>query len=906
MSGGIWVLWRSNTNITVRRTHPQFILLTFKEAHTGNHSLAVVYGSPSKDLRQRLWKELGRNKGYFNHPWAAIGDFNSVTCKEEVSNFNTYSDQRSRNFNDWINEEALIDLGYTGQKFTWVRGNNTNTFKGARLDRGLCSVDWLDCFPDSTITHLPAMSSDHTPIVLNTSTPGSKKVNRRFQFQVAWTAHDDFLNTIDRTWKKGGIVKENVVAVKEALIDWNRNTFGNIHKNIRRLEARLEGIQRIRSIKKNNGLIKLEGKIRKNLEEALYLEELMWYQNSREEWIKSGDRNTKFYHAATKVRKATSKIHCLRNDHGDWVDKEDNLASMVQNHFQSMFKDDKSMPKVSNISNGFPFSANIFEYSFCREVTKEEIKKALFDMEPFKAPGPDGFHASFYQSTWELVGDDISKMVKVFIESGELQEGMNDTLLTLIPKISNPETVGHLRPISLCNVGYKIITKVISNRLKDLMNIIIGPEQSSFVPKRQITDNIAIFQETLHSMRKKKGNKGFMLLKIDLEKAYDRLSWSFIQETIQLIGLEERWVNIIMTCITTPRLAVLWNGAQLDWIKPERGIRQGDPMSPYMFVLCIERLSHLIKEEAKRGNWKGIKLSRYGPELTHLLFADDMVLFADATEEQMRAMKSCLDRFEAVSGQRINLQKSQIYFSCNVLPEQINKIVKIAGIGNTTDLGRYLGVPAIHGRVNQSLYAPMLDRLDKKMDGWKNRYLSMAGRSILAQSCLSSIPYFAMQTAYLPMGLCDEIDKKIRKFIWGTGVHLVSWDTVTKAKHDGGLGIRKSRDMNIAFLAKAGWRLIKEKECLWAKVICAKYMGKEGDNHSLILKQGCSNFWRGICKAANVLNNGIRKSVRTGKDSYFWTDSWITEAPLEQQAMQNITDLMKEHKVKEYWIPHVG
>lgn len=345
------------------------------------------------------------------------------------------------------------------------------------------------------------------------------------------------------------------------------------------------------------------------------------------------------------------------------------------------------------------------------------------------------------------------------------------------------------------------------NRMKPILERLVSREQSSFVPGRQITDNIVLYQEVLHSLRTNKTQKNYMMIKIYLEKAYDRLRWDFIEDTLREAGFGDTWVRNIMGCVTSAHLALLWNGQRQEWFYPKRGIRQGDALSPYLFVLCVDRLTHLIKHLAEEGKWKGIKLSRRGPTLTHLFFADDLVLLAEASVDQMQEIRRCLDFFCKVSGQRVSLNKSEIFFSSNVPREDIESILEVAGMPRTLNLGRYLGVPSIHGRVTKSMFGPLLERINTRLEGWRANYLTLAGIIILAKSVLSTIPYFAMQSMLLPDGVCDAIDKRIRSFIWGTTrnqrrCHLVSWETVVKTKDEGGLGIRSMREMNKAFLAK--------------------------------------------------------------------------------------------------------
>ncbi|KAJ0238575.1 Reverse transcriptase domain-containing protein [Hirschfeldia incana] len=203
--------------------------------------------------------------------------------------------------------------------------------------------------------------------------------------------------------------------------------------------------------------------------------------------------------------------------------------------------------------------------------------------------GPDGFQPVFYQDSWEIVGESVTRCGLEFFQTGVLATGMNDAMLVLIPKLLKPERIMQFRPISLCNVLFKTITKAMMLRLKKLMPNLIGPAQASFIPGRLSADNIVVVQEAVHSMRRKQGRRGWMLLKLDLEKAYDRLRWDFLEDTLRAAKLPEMWIQWIMQCVMNLRMSLLWNGEKTEAFRPQRGLRQGDPLSSYLFVLCMER-----------------------------------------------------------------------------------------------------------------------------------------------------------------------------------------------------------------------------------------------------------------------------------------------------------------------------
>ncbi|XP_019168344.1 PREDICTED: uncharacterized protein LOC109164047 [Ipomoea nil] len=246
--------------------------------------LSPIYGSLDPSLRKRLFAELTHHNCDINDPWLMAGDFNAVLSQEETSNTNNFSLSRCAGFRDWIFQEGLLDLGYTGTRFTWMRGTNSDSFKGARLDRVLCNVDWRLRFPDATVQHLPIVQSDHSPLFLNTAPIVPKRIYpRRFRFNAAWITHPDFRKMVQINWDVNKDVFENKSLLAENLDSWNRDTFGNIFHRKKRVLARLEGIQRSLCVYWRSDLLRLQKRLRKELDEILYQEELLWFQRSREE-----------------------------------------------------------------------------------------------------------------------------------------------------------------------------------------------------------------------------------------------------------------------------------------------------------------------------------------------------------------------------------------------------------------------------------------------------------------------------------------------------------------------------------------------------------------------------------------------------------------------------------------------
>lgn len=266
--------------------------------------------------------------------------------------------------------------------------------------------------------------------------------------------------------------------------------------------------------------------------------------------------------------------------------------------------------------------------------------------------------------------------------------------------------------------------KVLANRLKPLMPKLTSSCQSSFVEGRQAADNIIILQEIVHTLQKQKGRRGAIVAKIDLEKAYDKIEWAFLQQVLLTVGFSSHITKLVMYCITSAKLAVLWNENILPKFLPTRGLRQGDPLSPYLFILCMETLAHRIQQATATRGWKPVQVCRGGSVVSHIFFANDLLLMGEATDQQALVMDTILLEFCQESGQRVNRRKSKIWFSPNTDRVAMRRLSNLINMPITQNLGIYLGIPIHHGRIQKLDYEYLIAKVRKKLEGWKCWYLS--------------------------------------------------------------------------------------------------------------------------------------------------------------------------------------
>ena len=535
----------------------------------------------------------------------------------------------------------------------------------------------------------------------------------------------------------------------------------------------------------------------------------------------------------------------------------------------------KEIPKVLSIED------NKF---LNQPISFEEVKQVVFKLNPEKSPGPDGFQAFFYQKCWDILGKDLWEALEASRKGGSLLSEINHSFITLIPKNSKPEKPSDFRPIALCNTIYKIYSKILANRLKIILPKIISEEQTGFVPGRSILDGIITIQETIHSAIKNK--EACMFIKLDIQKAYDMVDWRFLCKTLEAFGFSKQWINLIFKFISTTRISVLVNGTPEGFFEVSRGIRQGDPLSPFLFIIMAEAFGRAITKAYRIKEIKGVTVTKNMPNITHQQYADDTILPGESSLKEASKLRSIIDNYMKASGQRVNKDKSEIFFLFT--EEKVeNQICQIMGYKKSSFPCKYLGIDLETKANSRKIWHSTLEKMENRIDNWKDKWLTKAGKSIKIKSVLSAIPTYPLSCLPLPKQSFHKFETKLKDFLWkdnseSNKLALIKWDKICKPKKLGGLGIKNLRWQNEALGAKLVWRLYSERDQKWAKILYNKYLNAD-DPISIFriknLPKG-SETWNFISNCRHLISNYLTWDVGKGDNAFFWEDSWDGLPPI--------------------------
>ncbi|CAJ2673682.1 unnamed protein product [Trifolium pratense] len=380
----------------------------------------------------------------------------------------------------------------------------------------------------------------------------------------------------------------------------------------------------------------------------------------------------------------------------------------------------------------------------------DEVKAAVWDCDSYKSPGPDGINFGFIKDFWAEMQGDIMRFISEFHRNGRLTKGLNATFIALIPKVDSPQRLNDFRPISLVGSLYKILAKVLANRLRVVMGSVISESQTAFVKGRQILDGILVANEVVDEARKSK--KELLLFKVDFEKAYDSVEWGYLEDVMGRMGFPTLWRKWIKECVSTATASVLVNGSPTDEFPFERGLRQGDPLSPFLFLLAAEGLNVLMEAMVDRNMFTGYSVGNLAQvSVSHLQFADDTLLMGTKSWANVRALRAVLVLFESMSGLRVNFHKSMLV-GVNIPDSWLGEAASAlcCKVGKIPFL--YLGLPIGGDPRRLCFWEPVLDRLKNRLSGWRSRFLSIGGRLVLLKSVLTSLPVYALSFFKAPSG----------------------------------------------------------------------------------------------------------------------------------------------------------
>nr|GEZ07640.1 putative RNA-directed DNA polymerase, eukaryota, reverse transcriptase zinc-binding domain protein [Tanacetum cinerariifolium] len=495
-----------------------------------------------------LWSSIFNLTRNWDGILIALGDFNMVRETGERFGY-TFNERHADIFNAFISNSSLIDVPLGGYKFTWTDKWGS---KMSKLDRFLVSESFYDAFPRTTGVILEKGIPDHRPVLLKEHSDDYDPLP--FCFFHSWLELDGFYKLIDDTWKCDGIVETNG----------------------------LEHVLRLASI-----YAKIDNGIANDLD----------FENRRESIKVLGEKHRR-----------QLAIKGIMNN-GVWIEDPDCVKAVFKDHFSKRFQ--KDYPPHHPFDIDMPKQLSSDQRDFLdRDISREGNKKTVWDYGGDRAPGPDGFTFKFFTTFWDLLEFDVTRFVHAFFLDSSFPKGCNSSFIALIPKVSNATLVTDFRPISLIRCQYKIIGKILANRLGLVISNCISPEQSAFIKGRNILDGPLILNEVMNWYRKRK--EKLMIFKVDFEKVFDSLRWDFLNTIMEKLGFGSRWRVWIKGYFVNARSSILVNGSPTTEFFVSKGLRQGDPLSSFLFILAMEVLHALVCKAINVGTFKGASVGLVG------------------------------------------------------------------------------------------------------------------------------------------------------------------------------------------------------------------------------------------------------------------------------------------------------
>ncbi|XP_019228498.1 PREDICTED: uncharacterized protein LOC109209643 [Nicotiana attenuata] len=609
----------------------------------------------------------------------------------------------------------------------------------SKIDWAFGNFKWMKDYGHVEADCLEPGVSDHSHILVQIWE--RKTIHPKpFKLYMVTMDHKEFRPMVDRIWKQQN----------------EMDPMTSIWQKLHKLKNEAKGLNK-----------EMEKHAMHELEKWSLIEERILRQKSRVTWIDYGDSNSNYFFAQLKIRASKNNITAVYNESGMKATDPTAVEQEFTNFFtQLMGKDTGLKPclNTSYIKAGECLNLQQ-QQELIKEITHEEVDEAVRDMPNDKAPGVDSYPIEFFTKHWMIVRQDIYEVVSFFFQNGKMKPAWNCTAITLIPKVPAPTTVKDYRPIACCTTLYKIIAKILTKRLKKVIEVIIGKSQSAFIEGRSIIGNI-LFSHELFKGYTRKGLSPRCVLKVDLRKAYDSLDWHFLRYMLTELGFPQKFIHWVMECVSTVSYSLMLNGGLQSHSKP--------------------------REESCKGRYK----------------------FSKNNAGSILQVFCCI----WIAGKY--RQKLNVYSG---VPQHIKELLLESTRFNEGSIPfKYLGVPLSAKKLNIHQCLPLVEKITERVNCWSARMLSYSGRLQLIKSVLFGIQTYWAQIFLLPKKIMKMIETICRTFLW-TGSNaisrkaLIAWDKICQPKIAGGLNIINMRVWNKAAIIKQLWALAMKKDALWIK-----------------------------------------------------------------------------------------
>ncbi|XP_027151938.1 uncharacterized protein LOC113751992 [Coffea eugenioides] len=677
-SGDIWVFYNSPFVCSMVGNSSQHLSLSVQSPlMPGSIIMSFVHAKCSVEERRELWSNLVADKPS-SLPWCIGGDFNVIMAPHEKRGGRPFAVAEGVEFMSFLEEAGVFDVGFSGPSFTWCNNRRGRARVSKRLDRLLVNGKCLDFSAAISVVHLARHPSNHAPLKISFASLIDNKP-RPFRFLNVWTTKPDLLEVIRHAWGQEAsgsplrVLCSKLLAARRAIQVWNKQCFGNVIDAVREAEQTVQRAEEaVDHDDSEAGQVELR-KAQAELRYALSIEEQYWSQKARVKWLRSGDRNSRYFHAVVRQRRAQGLIHRIKKSNGDWVDTDAEIASEAITYFSNLFAG--PLEAASDMLHLIPPLITTEDNCMFEAAPNiEEVHQVVRAMDGDSAADPDGFTGKFYTFAWEVIAQDVYNAS-----------------------------------------GWCLA--------KDYL-----PQQSGFVKGRNISENYLLAQEVVVGIGKK-ARGGNVVLKLDMSKAYDRVSWLHIIEVLRRFGFGERFIDM------------------------------GDPLSPTLFIIAAEVLSRGLNALMVQSGFLGFKVPYGCPSITHLAFADDVLIFANGSSSSLKDIMQVLEMYQRCSGQLISAQKNGYLVHPSLSLARRRVIERVTGFTWQPFPIRYLGFPLYFGRCKSSYYAAVGQSILGRVLSWKSKFLSAGGKMVLIKHVLSSMPVHLLSAAVIPTSIFKSIEQ---------------------------------------------------------------------------------------------------------------------------------------------------